>query len=107
MSCARWRIVRRPEYREDLDAIEAWIARDNPGAALDMWLLIDQQVDQLADPNFPRRPSTRVAGAHELVAHDNYIVYFDQHESDCTVTVRAVVHVARQFPGRTAPGASA
>lgn len=107
MSCARWRIVRRPEYREDLDAIEAWIARDNPGAALDMWLLIDQQVDQLADPNFPRRPSTRVAGAHELVAHDNYIVYFDQHEGDCTVTVRAVVHVARQFPGRTAPGSAA
>lgn len=32
MSCAVWRILRRPEYREDLDAIEAWIARDNPRA---------------------------------------------------------------------------
>jgi toxin ParE1/3/4 len=101
MSCANWRIVRRPEYREDLDAIEAWIARDNPSAAMDMWLLIDQQVDQLADPNFPRRPSTRVAGAHELVAHENYIVYFDQNESDCTATVRAVVHVAMLIPSRT------
>jgi toxin ParE1/3/4 len=101
MSCASWRIVRRPEYREDLDAIEAWIARDNPNAAIDMWLLIDQQVDQLTDPNFPRRPSTRVAGGHELVAHENYIVYFDQNESDSTATVRAVVHVARQIPSRT------
>jgi plasmid stabilization system protein ParE len=55
------------------------MARDNPSTAIDMWLLIDQQVDQLADPNFPRRPSTRVAGAHELVAHKNYIVYFDQN----------------------------
>ena len=101
MSCPHWRIVRQPEYREDQDAIEAWIARDNPSAAVDRWLLIDQQVDQLADPIFPRRPSTRVPGAHELVAHENYIMYFDQRESDCTVTVRAVVYVAREVPGRT------
>ena len=107
MSCAFWRFVRRPEYREDLDAIEAWIARDNPSAAIDMWLLIDQQVDQLADPNFPRRPSTRVAGGHELVAHENYVVYFDQDERDCTATIRAVVHVARQFPVRAVSYSSA
>ncbi len=98
MSCTTYRITRRPEYRQDLDDIEAWIARDNPVAALDMWLLIDDQVSQLADPNFPRRPSQRVAGAYELVAHENYIVYFDQSENDCLVTVRAAVHVARQFP---------
>ena len=98
MSCAVWRIIRRPEYREDLDAIEAWIAQDNASAAVDMWLLIDDQVERLAEPNFPRRPSTRVAGAHELVAHENYIVYFEQDESNCSITVRAVVHVARQFP---------
>ena len=98
MSCTTWRVIRRPEYREDLDAIEAWVAQDNPLAAIDLWLLIDGQVDLLADPNFPRRRSTRVAGAHELVAHENYIVYVDQNESDCTVTVRAVVHVARRVP---------
>ena len=98
MSCAIWRIIRRPEYREDLDAIEAWIARDNVSASVGMWLLIDDQVEQLADPNFPRRPSPCVAGAHELVAHENYFVYFDQDESNCSITVRAVVHVARQFP---------
>ena len=98
MSCAAWRVIRRPEYREDLDAIAAWIARDNAGVAVGRWLLIDDPVEQLADPNFPRRPSTRVAGAHELVAHENYIVYFDQDGGSCTVTARAVVHVARQFP---------
>jgi len=98
MSCAVWRVLRRPEYGEDLDAIETWIARDNRQAAIDMWLLIDSQVDQLANPNFPRRASSRVPGAHELVAHPNYIVYFDQDETTCTLTVRAVVHVARQFP---------
>ena len=98
MGCPAWHVLRRPEYREDLDAIEAWIARDNPSAAVDMWLHIDDQVAQLADPNFPRRQSTRVEDAYELVAHENYIVYFDQDETRCTVTVRAVVHVARQFP---------
>ena len=98
MSCQRWRVIRRPEYQQDLEAIEAWIARDNPLAAVDMWLLIDDQVECLADPNFPRRKSTRVTLAYELVAHENYMVYFDQDEDRCIVTVRAVVHVARQFP---------
>lgn len=98
MSCANWLVIRRPEYRADLDAIETWVAKDNPLAATDLWLLIDGQVDQLSEPNFPRRASERVAGAHELVAHENYIVYFDQDFVRCTVTVRAVVHVARQFP---------
>lgn len=98
MSCSLWRVKRRPEYRDDLDAIEAWIARDNPLAAAAMWLLIDEQVDQLADPNFPRRHSNRLTDAFELVAHPNYVVYFDQDEITCTVIVRAVVHAARQFP---------
>jgi plasmid stabilization system protein ParE len=78
--------------------MQAWVAKDNPLAALDLWLWIDTQVDGLSDPSFPRRASQRVADAHELVAHENYIVYFDQDPVRCTVTVRAVVHVARQFP---------
>ncbi|OYU10943.1 MAG: stab protein [Comamonadaceae bacterium PBBC1] len=98
MSCEHWQIIRRPEYQADLDAIQAWVAKDNPLAALDLWLWIDTQVDGLSDPNFPRRASQRVADAHELVAHENYIVYFDQDPVRCTATVRAVVHVARQFP---------
>jgi len=98
MSCTAYRVIRRPEYRQNLDAIEAWIALDNASAAIDMWLLIDEQVDKLADPNFPRRISTRVKAAHELVAHENYIVYFDQDEAQCTVTIHSVVHVARKIP---------
>jgi hypothetical protein len=39
-----------------------------------LWLGIDTQVEGLSDPNFPRRASQRVADAHELVAHENYIV---------------------------------
>ena len=98
MSCTAYRVIRRPEYRQDLDVIESWIALDNASAAIDMWLLIDEQVDHLVNPNFPRRISTRVNGAHELVAHENYIVYFDQNEAQCTVTIYSVVHVARKIP---------
>lgn len=98
MSCTQWRIIRRPDYLDDLNTIEAWIAADNPIAAVSTWLLIDEQVDKLADPNFPRRRSARMADVFELVAHPNYVVYFDQNEAICTVTVLTVVHVARQFP---------
>lgn len=87
-----------PKSDRLLYAIEAWIPQNNASAAVAMWLLIDDQVEQQADLNFPRRPSTSVAEAHELVAHDNYVVYFDQDDGTCTITVRAVVHVARQFP---------
>ena len=42
--------------------------------------------------------STRVPGAHELVAHENYVVYFDHDDSTCSITVLAAVHVARRVP---------
>jgi hypothetical protein len=35
------RVVRTKNYRDDLDRIEARIARDNPTAGSDMWLHID------------------------------------------------------------------
>ena len=53
---------------------EGSIAQDNASAAVALRLLIDDQVEQLAEPNFPRRNSPRVPGAHELVAHENYVV---------------------------------
>jgi toxin ParE1/3/4 len=46
----------------------------------------------------PCRIGTRVAGAHEWMAHENYVVYFAEDESTCTITVLAAVHVARHFP---------
>lgn len=60
-----------------------------------MWSLIDDQVSKLADPKFPRRLG-RVAGAKELVAHENYVVVFT--EDDTTVTVLNVMHARRKFP---------
>jgi toxin ParE1/3/4 len=88
-------VLRTARYRASLDAIEAHIAHDNPLAATQMWLEIDDQVQSLADPNFPRRLG-RVAGTLELVAHENYIVILEQHGD--TVIALDVLHVARKYP---------
>jgi toxin ParE1/3/4 len=89
------RVIRRQTYRDDLRAIAAYIATDNPQAAARLRLDIDDQVAKLADPKFPRRLGRR-AGTRELVAHDNYIVILIEDAQ--TVTALNVVHVRRQFP---------
>lgn len=89
------RVIRTQAYQDDLDAIEARVAEDNPTAGTDMWLHIDDQVALLADPNFPHRPG-RVKGTFELVAHPNYIVILE--EDATTVIVLNVVHARQKWP---------
>ena len=91
----RKRVARSASYRADLDVIETYVAQDNPHAATELWLLIDEQVDQLADPNFPRRKG-RVSGTKELVAHESYIVILLEDAN--TVTAINVVHARQQRP---------
>ena len=89
------RVLRKPQYLESLQAIEDHVAHDNPSAAIDLWLSIDDQVSQLSDPNFPRRRG-RVTGTLELVAHSNYVVILEQTLD--TVTVLDVLHAAKKSP---------
>jgi plasmid stabilization system protein ParE len=89
------RVLRSRSYQEDLEDIERYIAKSNPRAAADLWLRIDEQVDKLADPNFPRRPG-RVAGTFELVAHKNYIVVF--YEDASSVYALNVIHARKRYP---------
>lgn len=89
------KVLRKPLYFESLDAIEDYIAQDNPSAAVDLWLTIDDQVSKLADPNFPRRRG-RVEGTLELVVHPNYVVVLTQTQN--TVTVIEVLHSAMKYP---------
>ncbi len=89
------KVLRKPQYWESLQAIEEFIAHDNPIAAIDLWLSIDDQVSKLADPNFPRRRG-RVPGTLELVAHPNYVVVLEQTLD--TVTVLEVLHAAMKYP---------
>jgi plasmid stabilization system protein ParE len=89
------KVLRKPQYWESLQAIEDYIAHDNPSAAIDLWLSIDDQVSKLSDPNFPRRRG-RVAGTLELVVHPNYVVILEQTLD--TVTVLEVLHAAMKYP---------
>ena len=89
------KVLRKPQYWESLQAIEDHVAHDNPSAAIDLWLSIDDQVSQLSDPNFPRRRG-RVTGTLELVAHPNYVVILEQTLD--TVTVLDVLHTAMKYP---------
>jgi plasmid stabilization system protein ParE len=89
------KVLRKPQYWESLQAIEDYIAHDNPSAAIDLWLSIDDQVSKLTDPNFPRRRG-RVPGTLELVVHPNYVVILEQTLD--TVTVLEVLHSAMKYP---------
>lgn len=89
------RVIKTQSYQDDLDQIEAFIAKDNPDAALEMWFYIDDQVEKLSDLKFPRRTG-RVSGTKELVAHENYIVILIEDKS--TVTAINVVHARRKYP---------
>ena len=88
-------VVRTQTYQDDLNAIEARIALDNPSASVDMWFLIDDQVESLGDENFPRRTG-RVIDTFELVAHPNYVVILEENVT--TVTVLNVVHARQKWP---------
>ena len=92
---SRKRVIRTRTYRDDLDAIERYVAKDNRRAATELWLAIDEQVDCLADPNFPRRQG-RVIGTVELVAHENYVVILIEDAN--SITALNVVHARQQWP---------
>lgn len=88
-------VSRFEPYRLDLQDVHGYIEQDNADAAMVLLLHIEDQVDSLADPNFPRRKG-RIPGTLELVVHPNYIVVLQQ--TDTTVTVLNLLHVARQYP---------
>lgn len=92
---ARLEVGRSDRYRSSLLAVHDYVAEDNPDAALTLFLHIEDQVDGLSDPNFPRRKG-RVSGTLELVVHPNYVVVLQQTAT--TVTVLNLLHVARQYP---------
>jgi len=88
-------VVRTQTYQDDLNVIEARIALDHPSAGVDMWFLIDDQVESLGDENFPRTLG-RVHDTSELVAHPNYVVIMEENAT--TVTVLNVVHARQKWP---------
>lgn len=89
------KVDKSDQFVLDLEEIVLHICQDNISAALALEVRIHQQVDNLGDPNFPRRRG-RKAGTMELVAHPIYVVSLQQTKT--AVTALNIVHVARQYP---------
>ncbi len=83
-----------PAHR-DRKEIRAYIAEDNPAAALALDELFEEKSSRLPDHPHLGRPG-RVKGTRELVAHQNYILVYDS-TSDILRILR-VLHAARQWP---------
>ena len=88
-------VVKSDQFLQDVENVVLFIAEDNIGAADALEQRVHQQVDSLADPNFPRRKG-RKPGTLELVVHPNYVAVLQQNEA--TMTVLNLMHVARQYP---------
>ncbi len=82
----------------DLDSVERYIGRANPGAAIETVLEIIRHAGMLAEHPGIGRPG-RVEGTRELViAGLPYVVAY-VHRGD-TVTVLRVLHGAMKWPQR-------
>ena len=76
----------------DRRGIRAYVAQDNPAAALALDELFSARISRLVDHPELGRPG-RVAGTRERVLHRNYVLVYDM-----TVDTVRVLHAARQWP---------
>lgn len=90
-----WRVVWRPEARNDRIAIMEYIAQDSPSAAIDLDDEIEAKVDALREhPRLYR--AGRVSGTREMVIRPNFIVVYELDGAD--IVVLNVLHAARYRP---------
>lgn len=83
------------EARQDLAAIVAYIASDNPDAALALLDLIENRADRLPDMPLAHRRG-RLPGTREMVLHPNYILIYSLTAEG--ITILRVLHSARNWP---------
>ena len=85
----------KPAAIADRKSITAYIAQDNPRAAIDMGDLLIQKAAQLDE--HPRLGRVgRVKGTRELVAHPNYILIY-RVVGEAAEVLR-VKHAAQKWP---------
>lgn len=79
----------------DRKAIIAYIAQDNPQAAIELGDLLIEKATQLDQYPARGRPG-RMKGTRELVVHRNYILIY--RESAKSPEILRVLHAAQQWP---------
>ena len=87
--------VWRPTAIADRKSITAYIAQDNPRAAIELGDMLMQKAEQL-DQHAMLGRAGRVKGTRELVAHPNYILIY--RIVGKAVEVLRVKHAAQKWP---------
>lgn len=90
------RIIVRQEADDDLDAVFAWIAKDNPGAAADMIRRIRSRIGLLTTPGLAHigRPG-RDDETRELIELP-YIIVYEAHADRELIDILAVFHNSQE-----------
>ena len=84
-----------PEALEDRDAIWAYIANDNPSAAVRMDQLFSDAAAQLVAHPKLGKPG-QISGTRELIVHANYRLVYEIEAQ--TVWILSLVHTSRLWP---------
>lgn len=95
-----YRIEWRPKAREDLRAMVRYIGKDNPTRARSFGKELRDKTKPLTQhPELGRtgRPSIP-DDVRELVAHQNYIIFYRVLDETRTVEILRVRHAAQQTP---------
>jgi toxin ParE1/3/4 len=94
------RVTFDPAARDELNGVFAWIAKDNPRAALEMIARIEAKVMRLEIPELTLmgRPGL-VEGTRELLEWP-YIIVYKVFENRDEIVVVSVVHGAQDREGR-------
>jgi addiction module RelE/StbE family toxin len=91
------RLVWRPRALADREAIMAYIAQDNPVAAIKL----DDEFEDKAELA-RRRPmlyrSGRLPDTREIVVRPNYVMVYRIEDQGRTVSVLRVLHARQQWP---------
>jgi toxin ParE1/3/4 len=89
------RVIILEEAADDLDGIFAWIAKDNPAAAVLVVRRIRAKIGTLSTPELTEmgRPGWR-KGTRELIEFP-YVIIYTIHESRAEIFVSAVFHGAQ------------
>ena len=94
------KVTFEPAARDDLDRIFAWIAGDNPRAALGMIARIEHKVMQLENPELTHmgRPGL-VEGTRELLEWP-YIIVYRMDDVRREIVIVSIAHGAQDREGK-------
>ena len=89
------KVIVRAQARDDIDDLFAWIAKDNPTAAIKMVVSIHAHINRLETDGLARMGyAGTVAGTLELVVYP-YIIVYKVREKRREILIVSIVHGAR------------